>query len=304
MNYYLEQFLESSTIHGLVYISTSRKFIRLFWILVVITGFSIASFLIKDAFDNWRESPIKTTIETRPIEELDFPKVTVCPPKNTFTDLNYDLMLLENKTMTKDMIDTFIGVASSYYLNSYFESTNFLNASFLSMIEEENRLFNWHNGYTQIIFPTVHQDYYSYTINTTATAGKIVTQYFGDNFDREKVVKSMGCWLVIFTPEHVKYNQNFTLTIEIERVFDPSSPNTEDLYLNSIGINNPPNILVKNFTAPGDYVDVWIERYFETRGNLETMPGYKIQWSYENKKVNPESKFYDDSNTKEFNRYL
>ena len=28
-----------------------------------------------------------------------FPKVTVCPPRNTFTDLNYDLQMVENKTM-------------------------------------------------------------------------------------------------------------------------------------------------------------------------------------------------------------
>ena len=41
-----------------------------------------------------------TTIETLPISELKFPKVTVCPPKNTFTDLNYDLAMTENFTMT------------------------------------------------------------------------------------------------------------------------------------------------------------------------------------------------------------
>ena len=103
MNVYFQQFLESSTIHGLVYISSEKKFVRLLWILIVITGFSIASFLIDDAFTNWSESPIKTTIETRSISELDFPKVTVCPPKNSFTDLNYGLAKLENMTLTKDI---------------------------------------------------------------------------------------------------------------------------------------------------------------------------------------------------------
>ena len=84
-------FLESSTIHGLTYVSTTRKYVRLFWIFVVIGGFVGASLLIKESFDSWSESPIKTTIETLPISEITFPKVTVCPPKNTFTDLNYDL---------------------------------------------------------------------------------------------------------------------------------------------------------------------------------------------------------------------
>ena len=98
-------FLESSTIHGLTYISTTRKYARLFWILVVLTGFFGASLLIKESFDSWAESPVKTTIETLPISEIRFPKVTVCPPKNTFTDLNYDLMMIENITLTKEMRD-------------------------------------------------------------------------------------------------------------------------------------------------------------------------------------------------------
>ena len=79
-------FLESSTIHGLTFISTTRKYARLFWILVVITGFVGASLLIKESFDSWSESPVKITLETSPIAEIRFPKVTVCPPKNTFPD--------------------------------------------------------------------------------------------------------------------------------------------------------------------------------------------------------------------------
>ena len=96
-------FLESSTIHGLTYISTTRKYTRLFWILVVLAGFVGASLLIKESFDSWSESPVKTTIETLPISIITFPKVTVCPPKNTFTDLNYDLMMTENVTITEEM---------------------------------------------------------------------------------------------------------------------------------------------------------------------------------------------------------
>ena len=98
-------FLESSTIHGLSYISTTRRFARLFWILVVIIGILGASWLIKESFESWSDSPIKTTIETLPIDEIKFPKVTVCPPKNTFTDLNYDLMMTENHTLTDEMRD-------------------------------------------------------------------------------------------------------------------------------------------------------------------------------------------------------
>ena len=53
---------------------------------MVISGFITAAFLIKESFDSWSDSPIKTTFETFPISELTLPKLTVCPPKNTFTD--------------------------------------------------------------------------------------------------------------------------------------------------------------------------------------------------------------------------
>ena len=79
----LQIFFESSTIHGLVYWSTTQRLVKLFWILVVISGFSFAGFLIQASFQGWKESPIKTTIETVPISEVTFPKINICPPKGS-----------------------------------------------------------------------------------------------------------------------------------------------------------------------------------------------------------------------------
>ena len=98
----MKEFLESSTIHGLVYISTTRRFVRLLWLWIVIAGFLGAGILISRSFAGWAESPISTTIETLPIEEVNFPRITVCPPKNTFTNLNYDLMKADNATFDED----------------------------------------------------------------------------------------------------------------------------------------------------------------------------------------------------------
>ena len=88
-----KQFLDSSTIHGLSYISSTRRFIRFAWILIVIGGFTVAGYMIYESFQNWNESPVTTTIETLPISGMTLPNVTVCPPKNKafFTNLNYDL---------------------------------------------------------------------------------------------------------------------------------------------------------------------------------------------------------------------
>ena len=88
----LKEFLESSTIHGLIYIATNRRVARLLWIWVVFAGFTGAGVLIYQSFSSWEESPVSTTIETRSISDLEFPGVVVCPAKNSFTTLNPDLI--------------------------------------------------------------------------------------------------------------------------------------------------------------------------------------------------------------------
>ena len=94
-------FLESSTIHGLGYIPATRKLVKLFWMAVVITGFTCASTMIYQSFQDWQDNPVTTTIDTSPIKEITFPKVTVCPPKKTYTDLNYELLRIKNHTLDK-----------------------------------------------------------------------------------------------------------------------------------------------------------------------------------------------------------
>ena len=47
----VKEFLLSSTIHGLTYIATTDKLTRLFWIFVVLTGFSGAAVLIMKSYE-------------------------------------------------------------------------------------------------------------------------------------------------------------------------------------------------------------------------------------------------------------
>ena len=72
----LKDFLESSTIHGLVHISTARsKTVRVVWLAIVVACFAIAVHMIVDSYEEWQESPVSTTITTHPITELEFPTV-------------------------------------------------------------------------------------------------------------------------------------------------------------------------------------------------------------------------------------
>ena len=105
----LREFLESSTIHGLTYISTARVCLNAFfssfspilcqtksaktlWVLVVCLGFIGAGILIGKSYKEWQENPIATSITTHPIDDLDFPKVTICPPRDSNTALYHDLV--------------------------------------------------------------------------------------------------------------------------------------------------------------------------------------------------------------------
>ena len=68
------EFMQVSSIHGFGHIAATRRFSRLFWILVVIFGFSVSSYLIHLSISSWSESPVSTTIETLPISKIKFPK--------------------------------------------------------------------------------------------------------------------------------------------------------------------------------------------------------------------------------------
>ena len=93
----VQEFLESSTIHGLAYISTSRNsLIKLFWMVIIISGFLTAGLLINNAFLDWEKSPIESSIETFPISEVYFPKIVVCPPKVGFSLILCEQMLAIN----------------------------------------------------------------------------------------------------------------------------------------------------------------------------------------------------------------
>ena len=99
----IREFLESSTIHGLVHISTAKsKAARALWLAIVVACYSLAIYMITDSYNEWQESPVSTTITTHPITELEFPTVTVCPPRGSNTALNHLLEKVKDVNFTKE----------------------------------------------------------------------------------------------------------------------------------------------------------------------------------------------------------
>ena len=73
------------------------------WVLIVCLGFIGAGVLIARSVMEWHDSPISTSISTKPLEELEFPGVTICPKRGSHTALNPDLVRAGNKSLPKEL---------------------------------------------------------------------------------------------------------------------------------------------------------------------------------------------------------
>ena len=70
---------------------------KVFWCLICGIGFFLAGVLITNSYSAWQESPISSSITTHPIAELDFPTVTVCPPRGSHTAQRVKLYFLAKR---------------------------------------------------------------------------------------------------------------------------------------------------------------------------------------------------------------
>ena len=297
----VRNFLESSTIHGLAYIATGRKYVRLFWTLVVIAGFTGAGYMIYESFQSWADSPVKTTIETLPISEITFPKVTVCPPKNTYTDLNYDLMMVENMTLDNDTRNELRNYAVELLYDHLYDDM----MANLSKLEDKYRYYNWYHGYSGISLP-----YYSsglgrvWSVYNTASSGTISTQYFGEEFDAEKVETHLYYTVKVFLPDSVRNNPNVSLHFDIEKLSMKDLPSGG---INTFGLSGSRFLIFidddithvsQNYTPlantiPSYYIEIRRKVFPRdvTQQKLQMMPGFRLTWHYSGMKVESEARY-------------
>ena len=269
-------FLESSTIHGLAYISTTTRFSKVFWIFTVISGFATAAFLIHSSFQSWSDSPIKTTVEKFPISKIKFPKVTVCPPRGTLTDLNYDLMLAENKTFEEKQLNDL-----QSFINDVVDNHVYLDK--WTQLNEENRYFNWYHGYTKFL-PPVNSIFFgkTHTIESSALSGVVTTENFGDVFQKDMIEKKAFYRVTVSPRDNFSLDPNVTLHIkvEIERIAGYSKENmfiTPGFY--KLELNNA----FFNVSPPVEYSfqyqrDISPEELSQVK--MDIMPGLRVSWHY------------------------
>ena len=258
----IKLFLENSTIHGLFHISNTRKNVRVFWIIAVIAGFTGAGVMIYQSFQSWNESPVKTTIETQSMEKFTFPNITICPPKNTYTLLNYDLKMIENMTLDNNTRKELIQYTTKFAYDNVFNEllTN------MNKLQDVDRYYNWYHGYTKIDLPkTVCNEYHwegwcywgkqQYDINSYALSGSVLSPNDKGSQDIEFTVK-------IYIPCYMANNDNITLHIEKAPI----------ITLNSSNGNNKikwQNVSETHLTVSPPKFQI-----------IHIQPGYNVSWKY------------------------
>ena len=100
----------------------------------------------------------------------------MCPPKNTFTNLNYDLMAVGNMTINNP--DLLLDNLKRKILDTEFSQ------AWRLYFDEKNGLRNWYQGHSREEDPLVSMWTKKQTISTSALSGVISTPSFRKPFDK------------------------------------------------------------------------------------------------------------------------
>ena len=141
--------------------------------------------------------------------------MTVCPPKNSFLNLNYDIehsdeMKLDNVTRM-ELFEFALDVVQEEFFYETMKN--------LSKLEDPDRNYNWYHGYTWLTYP--YYDYENnqlrYFVMTTATSGNISTKNFGDKFNADKVDGNIFIGVQIHVPPSVMNDRSTALLLNLKK---------------------------------------------------------------------------------------
>ena len=162
--------------HGLVHISTANnKALRAIWVTIVIGCFAIAITMITNSYNEWHDSPISTTITTHPIEKIQFPAVTVCPPRGSNTALNQVLTKVKDANFTEKEKQNLLNMSrEAFTLGPTKNHAKHLTE--LLSIDNMQSIIN-----KQASMPTVQKDINMITLKSTEPEGSFSTPGFGSS---------------------------------------------------------------------------------------------------------------------------
>ena len=191
----LKDYFDVSSIHGFGHVNGEKSFGKLFWFFVIVSAFICAGVLVGQSFDSWKSNPISTVIETKPILESKFPDVVVCPPENTFTNLNQDLMNADSIELDEKLREALVNQTTEMILDEeFFDAYAVQNDIF-----EANKYKNWYTGFTLASL----SESKTVQVSTSSELGSFTTPYFGKPFKADKFEIEADYEIIITPPKNI-----------------------------------------------------------------------------------------------------
>ena len=286
---------------------------KIFWIVVVVGCFIFAGVEINKSFENWATSPVSTTIETLPIGEATFPPVTVCPPRSTFTNLNYDLTAVEKMTLAEDDKKEMLRFAIDYIQDGEFEKI----LEEVESYEHSGKFRDWFSGTGLLTLPYLNKqeakETFFYYVKTSAISGCVTSSHFGGVFSQQnfKIIENLS--VDILNPIQQK-DSNITIEVDIDDEGDET--NGYEKYILFSKNTTTSTLLTFQYLKHGEKLtfamkdDVMLELRFLRRltqvdlANWEDprMTGLRFCWQY-NETGTADNRVDTDGRNRDF-RYL
>ena len=184
--------------------------IKFSWGCIVFLGFLGATFLIFQSYSDFKNSPVVTSVKTQPIDDLDFPTVTVCPPLGSNTALNFDLMRVDKNSLTQEMRKNLSRKATAIFdpFGPHEENIKHILAS----ANEEN-LEQIFRGFQT--FPKPYKT--GFEVKVCNDEGTITTPGFGQSYNETYFWADKEHHTVLEFPENLKeYIGEGSLVIELD----------------------------------------------------------------------------------------
>ena len=233
---------------------------------------------------NWGQSPITTTIETLSISEITLPNVTVCPPKNSLLNLNYDIVHSDELKLDNDTRRELFDFALDVVQEEFYDET----MRNLSKVKDPDIYYKWYHGYTFLRYPAYNYkvNQLKYFVDTASTSGNMSTPYFSDKFNADKVDGNIFIQIRIYVPPSVSGNSSTTLMLNLEKNTMKAVSDKDYMYMSTFGIINFDTTHVsRNITGLfSNHYDTRLNRKVtdEDIKNIkeDKMPGFRLIWSF------------------------
>ena len=315
----LKDYFDVSSIHGFGHINGQKSFGKLFWLFVIFSAFVCAGVLVGQSFESWGNNPISTVIETRPILESNFPDVVVCPPENTFTNLNQDLMNADKTELDENLRQSLVSHITEMILDEeFFDAYAVQNDIF-----EANKYKNWYTGFTLASL----SESKLVQVSTSSEFGSFTTPNYGKPFKADKFQIEADYEILITPPRNISRFRSGKgydkLCVEITKDTADSSIQEVTEFVKWYQGYNFAQLLdgfktekrcfkgkdFKQSISRARYAKVAFSRLFSQRAyegwTKKRFTGMSVSWYYtdsEGEKINivPEPKYLNDEQNKNF----